>query len=170
MNILIHSYMDRKDYMVLFHNDYRWYHLDNCIRIGLCYCYTLLLLGCGTSGSHMICIDNIHQSTLHHRCKQIRWQKMDSVDMNHIHMDLDSNDYNHMCQWVQYCYHHNTHKHQFYMVSNHNNLDFHLNMGIVLDSRHNNCLGGKLVHLEPYIPYEGFKIVNKKVWCDTFRQ
>ena len=58
---------------------------------------------------------------------------MDSVDMNHIHMDLDSNDCNRMFQLVQYCYHHNTHRHQFYMVSNHNNLDFHLN-GTLLDA------------------------------------
>ena len=46
------------------------------------------------------------------------------------------------------------------MVSNHNSLDFHLNMEIVWDSRHNNCLDDTLVHLEPYIPYDGFKIVN----------
>ena len=49
------------------------------------------------------------------------------------------------------------------MVSNRSSLDFHSNMEIVLDSRHNNYLGDMLVHLVPYIPCEGFKIANEKI-------
>ena len=88
----------------------------------------------------MIYIDNIHQSNPHHKCKQSRLQRMDFAGMIHIHMDLDNNGYTRMYLTAQYCFHHNIRKHQFCMVSIHSNLDFDLNMEIVLDIRHSNCL------------------------------
>ena len=46
------------------------------------------------------------------------------------------------------------------MVSNHNNLDFHLNMEIALGTLRNSCPGDMLVHPVPYIPFKVFEILK----------